>query len=163
MYSKIDAKPFSQPDGKFDPGPAPDLQWVEIDKLVVDQTYQREIGRRGSRNVQLIAECFEWSKFATVIVAPIEGGLFAVVDGQHRTTAAALRGVKKVPCQVVLADRTKQAQAYAAVNGAITKTTSQQLFHAKVAAEDPEALEIAEVCSISGVEILRRSVRRQHP
>jgi hypothetical protein len=55
------------------------------------------------------------------------------------------------------ADRTKQAQAYAAVNGAITKTTPQQLFHAQLAAENPEALEIAEVCSIGGVEIIRRN------
>jgi hypothetical protein len=157
MYRNINAQPFSQPESKFDPGPAPSLRWVEIDQLVVDPAYQREIGRRGSQNVQLIAEYFEWSKFAPVIIAPLEGGLFAIVDGQHRTTAAALRGVKEVPCQVVLADRTKQAQAYAAVNAAVTKTTPQQLFHAKIAAEDPIALEIADVCSIGGVEILRRS------
>jgi hypothetical protein len=89
--------------------------------LVVDTEYQREIGRKGATNVMQIAEHFDWSKFAPVVVAPVEGGRFAIVDGQHRTTAAMLREIKEVPCQVVQADRAKQAAAYAAVNGNITK------------------------------------------
>jgi ParB-like nuclease domain len=128
--------------------------------LVVDVTYQREIGRRGAVNVNQIAENFDWSKFAPVIVAPVEGGHFAIVDGQHRTTAAMLRGQEKVPCQVVQADRAKQAAAYAAVNGNITKTTAQQLYHAKLAAKDPNALALAEICSAAEVEILRKNLIR---
>jgi hypothetical protein len=82
--------------------------------------------------VKLIAENFDWSKFAPVIVAPVEAGRFAIVDGQHRTTAAVLRGQKTVPCQIVQADRAKQAEAFAAVNGNVTKTNAQQLFHARL-------------------------------
>ena len=48
---------------------------------MVDVTYQREIGRRGAVNVNQIAENFDWSKFAPVIVAPVEGGHFAIVTG----------------------------------------------------------------------------------
>jgi hypothetical protein len=157
MYRTLSTKKFSAPQSEFSPGPAPFLEWIEIEKLVVDDTYQREIGRRGTANVHQISENFDWSKFAPVVVAPIEGGLFAIVDGQHRTTAAILRSQKKVPCQVVQADRAKQAAAYAAVNGNITKTTAQQLYHAKVAAQDPEALRLAEVCAASGVEVIRRN------
>ena len=105
-----------------------------------------------------IAENFDWSKFAPVIVAPVEGGQFAIVDGQHRTTAAMLRNIEQVPCQVVQADRAKQAAAYAAVNGNITKTTPQQLYHARLAANDPDAFEIANVCSAAGVEVIRRNI-----
>jgi hypothetical protein len=133
---------------------------TEIHKLVVDVTYQREIGRRGASNVNQIAENFDWSKFAPVIVAPVEGGQFANVDGQHRTTAAMLRGQEKVPCQVVQADRAKQAAAYAAVSGNITKTTAQQLCHAKLAAKDAYALALAEVCAAADVEILRKNLIR---
>ncbi|WP_318909717.1 DUF6551 family protein [Shinella zoogloeoides] len=93
-----------------------------------------------------------------MIVAPVEGGLYAIVDGQHRTTAAMLRGIEKVPCQVVQADRAQQAAAYAAVNGNITKTTPQQLFHAKLTAGNKEAQELAEACSAAGVEISRRNL-----
>src|SRR5258708_5463867 len=108
MFIPLSTQRFSSPASEFAPGPAPFLEWIETDKLVVDVTYQREIGRRGATNVNQIAENFDWSKFAPVIVAP-EGGQFATVDGQHRTTAAILRGQEKVPCQVVQADRAKQA------------------------------------------------------
>ncbi len=158
MFKPLSTQRFATPTSEFSPGPAPFLEWIETEKLVVDVTYQREIGRRGAMNVNQIAENFDWSKFAPVIVAPVEGGLFAIVDGQHRTTAAMLRDQKKVPCQVVQADRAKQAAAYAAVNGNITKTTAQQLYHAKLAAKDPQALALADVCAAAGVEIVRRNL-----
>lgn len=56
------------------------------------------------------------------------------------------------------ADRAKQAAAYAAVNGNITRTTPQQLYHARLAANDADALEIATICSAAGVEVIRRNI-----
>ncbi len=158
MYKELNAKRFAKPRSEFSPGPFPMLEWLEIEKLVIDSSYQREIGRRGATNIVEIAESFDWSKFAPVIVAPAECGRFAIVDGQHRTTAAMLRGRMTAPCQIVQADRAKQAAAYAAVNGNVTKTTAQQLYHAKVAAGDREAMNLAEVCNASGVEIVRRNL-----
>jgi hypothetical protein len=158
MFKPLETKRFAAPTCQFSPGPAPILNWIETEKLVVDTTYQREIGRRGSVNVHQIAENFDWSKFAPVIVAPVEGGRFAIVDGQHRTTAAILRGQDQVPCQVVQADRAKQAAAYAAVNGNITKTTAQQLYHAKLAAKDSDAVALSEICTVAGVEVIRKNV-----
>lgn len=157
-YRTITAAGYTKPKDPYEPGPAPQLHWIGIALLVVDPAYQRDIGKKGRFNINRIAEGFEWSKFAPVVVAPIEGGLFAIVDGQHRTTAALLRGIEKVPCQIVYVNRTKQAEAYAAVNGNVTKTTPQQLFHARIAAGDPKALAVAEVCSAGGVEIVRRNL-----
>jgi hypothetical protein len=157
MFRLLSTDRFAAPASEFRPGPAPQLQWIEIDQLVVDPAYQRDIGRRGATNVKQIAEKFDWSKFAPVIVAPVEGGLFAIVDGQHRTTAAILRGLKAVPCQTVQADRAKQAEAFAAVNGNVTKTNAQQLFHARLAAGDEDARRLAQVCAAGGVEITRRN------
>ncbi|CDX37225.1 conserved hypothetical protein [Mesorhizobium sp. SOD10] len=93
-----------------------------------------------------------------MIVAPVEGGLYAIVDGQHRTTAAMLRGIELIPCQIVQADRAQQAAAYAAVNGNITKTTAQQLFYARLAAGDTHAKDLMDVCAAAGVEIVRRNM-----
>jgi hypothetical protein len=160
MFVALNAQRFVSPVSEFSPGPAPFLEWISVEKLVVDVTYQREIGRRGAANVNQISENFDWSKFAPVIVAPVEGGVFAIVDGQHRTTAAILRGLETVPCQVVQADRAKQAAAYAAVNGNVTKTTAQQLYHAKLAAKDAQALALSDVCAAAGVEILRKNLVR---
>jgi len=155
MFQPISSDRFDMPVSEFKPGPAPQLQWIEIKDLVVDLTYQREIGRRGAANIKQIAEFFDWSKFAPVIVAPLEGGRWTIVDGQHRTTAALMRNIEKVPCQIVQADRVQQAAAYAAVNGNVTKTTAQQLYHAKLTAGHPESLELDRVCAAGGVEIVR--------
>nr|WP_314085688.1 ParB/RepB/Spo0J family partition protein [uncultured Shinella sp.] len=158
MFQKLNSIQVSAPQSPFLPGPVPQLLWISTEEFVIDGSYQREISRRGRENIQYIAENFDWSKFAPVIVAPVEGGLYAIVDGQHRTTAAIIRGIEKVPCQVVQADRTQQAAAYAAVNGNITKTTPQQLFYARLAAGNNEAQELADVCSAAGVEISRKNL-----
>ena len=76
MFRPLSSERFNAPGAAFSPGPAPFLGWVEIEKLVVDTEYQRDIGRRGTANVHHIAENFDWSKFAPVIVAPVEGGFF---------------------------------------------------------------------------------------
>ena len=101
----------------IEPGPAPMLQWIDIELLVVDESYQRELRADNMKAIRRIAERFDWSKFSTVHVAPIEGGRFAIIDGQHRTHAAAACGFSQVPCQVTPMDRTRQAAAFAAING----------------------------------------------
>jgi hypothetical protein len=155
MLKSLSVDRFVKPSAEFAPGPAPMLTWIDTDKLVVDDGYQRDIGRRGAINIGLIAQHFDWSKFAPVIVAPVEGGQYAIVDGQHRTTAAMMRGQTSVPCQVVQADRAKQAAAYAAVNGNVTKTTPNQLFNARLEAGEPLIKEVASACAAAGVKVVR--------
>jgi hypothetical protein len=45
---------------------------VDRDKLVVDDTCQREIGRRDTMYVHQISENFDRSKFAPVIAGPLK-------------------------------------------------------------------------------------------
>lgn len=154
----IDTAPFeieAQGLPKVDVGAAPMLKWLKIGELVVDPSYQRDVFGTGRKNILRIAREFDWSKFSTVIVAPVEGGLFAVVDGQHRTTAAALRGIQKVPCQVIVADRAKQAAAFAAINAVVTAMSAMQIHAAKVAAGDPTAVALNKACARAGVVICR--------
>jgi hypothetical protein len=138
----------------FEPGPAPLLQWVSVADLVVDETYQRPIERRGRANIVRIAEAFDWSRFAPLIVAPVAGGKLAVIDGQHRATAAAARGVEQLPAMVVIADRARQAESFAAVNGQVTQISPLQLHKSRLAAGDAEALALDEVCRSAGVIVL---------
>lgn len=139
-------------------GAAPMLQWLRIADLVVDPAYQRDILRTGARNIGKIARDFDWSKFAPVIVAPVPGGRYAIVDGQHRTTAAAARGIEEVPCQIIVADAANQAAAFAAINGAVTAMTPLQIHAAKVEAGDPAAVALADACRAGGVTICRYAV-----
>lgn len=131
-------------------GPAPMLQWIDIEQLVVDDRYQRGLQRENFRNIRRIAEGFDWSKFSTVHVAPIEGGLFAIIDGQHRCHAAAACGFSQVPCQVTHMSLQQQASAFAAINGLVTKVTPWQIFKAAIAAGEEWAVEVDEVASDAG-------------
>ena len=140
-------------------GVPPMLQWVRIDKLVVDDSYQRPIAGAGKTNVKRIASQFQWSCFAPAIVSPIEGGRFAIVDGQHRITAAAACGFDEVPCQIIVADPAEQAAAFKAVNGNVTKMGRMAIHAAAVAAGDPTALILDEACRTGGVTLLRYPVQ----
>ncbi|QIB34773.1 DUF6551 family protein [Ancylobacter pratisalsi] len=135
-------------------GPAPQLQWLDIDHLVVDPAYQRPITRAGRANIGKIAGEFRWSRFSPVIVSPVEGGRYAIIDGQHRVTAAAGIGIEAVPCQIVLATQGEQAESFTAINGATTRVTALALHRAAVAAGEPSAIAVAHVAARAGVKIL---------
>ncbi|WP_279483435.1 DUF6551 family protein [Aureimonas sp. SK2] len=127
-------------------GAAPMLQWIDIAHLRADPRYQRDLRPDNVRAIQRIAESFDWSKFSAVHVAPIEGGLFAIIDGQHRTHAALACGLEKVPCLVTHMTLKQQASAFAAINGLATRVTPVQIFRAALAAEEAWALKLLEVC-----------------
>ncbi|WP_407146277.1 ParB N-terminal domain-containing protein [Bradyrhizobium sp. ORS 86] len=142
-------------------GPTPKLTWLSIADLVVDPEYQREITARGRTNVRRIAGHFDWSMFAPVIVAPAGSNRFAIVDGQHRTTAAALCGIERVPCAIIDVGRSIQARAFKAINGNVTRMHTISLHHAAVAAGEEKAVVIAEVCRKAGVTIVRNPTQAE--
>jgi ParB-like nuclease domain len=139
-------------------GAVPILQWLKIADLVVDPAYQRPIVAKGRQNVDRIVRSFSWSCFAPVIVSPIEGGKFAIIDGQHRTTSAAILGFESVPCQVVIAAREEQAAAFKAINGTTTPISQMALHAAALVARESWAVQIAHVCACAEVELLRYPV-----
>jgi hypothetical protein len=154
-YRPIETKSFGDVEAPSTFGRPPKLEWLAIRALVVDPDYQRDIGRRGRLNILRIASAFSWSKFSTVIVSPIGGDRYAIVDGQHRVTAAALVGVDRVPCQIIEANRAEQADVFAAVNTVVTAMSPLQIHAAKLAAGDDRARRLDEVCRAASVTICR--------
>ncbi|XUM25079.1 DUF6551 family protein (plasmid) [Bradyrhizobium oligotrophicum S58] len=136
-------------------GREPRLEWLAISDLVIDEDYQRGITEQGRKNVRRIASGFAWALFAPIVVAPTDDGRFAIVDGQHRATAAKLAGQARVPCAIIEVDRALQAKAFSAINGHVTRMQGVHLFHAAVAAGDPDAVRTADVCKAAGVSIVR--------
>jgi hypothetical protein len=135
-------------------GPAPQLQWLPIAALRVDDGYQRPIRAEGQQHIRRIAAGFDWRLFAPVLVAPIEGGHYAVIDGQHRCHGAALRGIEQVPCQVIVADQAQQARAFAAINGRqAIKLAAYQIHRAALAAGNPKAKAVERVLEQAGARI----------
>lgn len=139
-------------------GPLPLLQWLSISDLLTDPSYRPPITRRGRRIVNRIANSFSWSRFATVLVAPAEDNKFVIIDGERRTTAAALLGFEKVPCQIVAAARAEQAIAFKVINKGATAVSRMALHATGVDAGDPWAARLVEVCARAEVELLRYPV-----
>lgn len=158
---RIDPKSFVQFMGtplSADLGVEPELAWLNISDLRIDPSYQRDINRGGSRNVGKIARRFDWSLFGVVIVARLGDGLYAIVDGQHRTISAALRKATRVPCSIITATAGKQAEAFAAINGAVTAISPLAIHHAEVVAGAPEAVSLRNTCASVNVQICRYPV-----
>lgn len=137
-----------------DPGPAPMLQWLNVTDLVVDDSYQRDLKRESWTRIRKIASQFRWSRFSPVFVAPVEGGRFAIIDGQHRTHAAALCGFEQVPCQIVQMTREEQAASFAAVNGMVTKVTGFNILRAALVAGEGWARDAAKACEDAGCRLM---------
>lgn len=89
--------------------------------------------------IQRIADEFDWMQFSPVLIAPAEGGRFAVIDGQHRVHAAVLCGITRVPAQIVMASVAEQARVFAGVNGTVQPITAHQVYRAALMAHEPWA------------------------
>ncbi|KRE02289.1 hypothetical protein ASE63_07985 [Bosea sp. Root381] len=154
QYREIDIADYAGVTFSTQPGPAPQVDWIEVGRLRIDDRYQRPIGQRGKQQVRRIAERFRWSRFAPIIVAPIEGGLFAVIDGQHRAHAAKLRGVKSVPCMIVTVDTAEQAEAFVEINTRQLNVVGAVLHKSRVVSGDIKAVELQKICDAAGVQIV---------
>jgi hypothetical protein len=128
----------------------PILQWVELDSLVIDTRYQRELGAPGRKAIQTIADSFDWMQFSPVLIAPADGGRFAVIDGQHRVHAAKLCGFHQVPAQIVMASAAQQASAFVGVNGKVISITAHQVYRAALAAREGWALRCRDIVEAAG-------------
>jgi len=164
VMRKISTDGFEKPKSGS-AGPLPLLQWIQINDLVVNPAYKRPITGRGRRKVDRIARGFSWSCFHPIVVAPVGRGKFAIIDGQHRTTAAALVGFATVPCLIVTADQQEQAIAFKAINRTTSSVTRMAVQVAATTTSEPWAVRLVDVCARAEVELLRYpvSLDKQNP
>jgi len=141
----------------LDPGLKPMLTWLPIGQLHANEAYQRPTTTtRGQRVIRDIVENFQWKLFSIVTVTRREEGGYWLIDGQHRTIGAKLRGIDKVPA-IVIPDLTpeEQARTFAGINGKRVSVNPYAIHHAMLAAGDETAQRIARVCERAGVKIPR--------
>lgn len=124
----------------FEPQEKPVLRWISIVDLLIDDRYQRPLGPQNWAAIHSIAKNFQWSKFAPIMASSLEGGRFAVIDGQHRAHAAALCGISEIPALVVSLEVEDQARSFSSINGAVVKITPHHIFKAALAAREEWAL-----------------------
>lgn len=135
-------------------GPRPQLKWVPPTSLLVDGTYQRGLSKSSMRLIERMVRHFAWSRMKPPIVVKVGPGTLHIVDGQHTAIAAATIGLPEIPVFVVAAETTDaRARAFVGHNTDRISVTAIQIFDALVAAGDPDAMEVAEVCKRAGVRI----------
>ncbi len=135
-------------------GPKGKLLWIPLEKLRIDDAYQRPVNEKGKANVRRVAETFRWSKFEIPMVTPRKGGVFAIINGQHRSLGALVNGgVKSIPCWVIEVSPEEEADAFAAINGIVTAMHPLYLYKALLAAGDAVAKAIDRVTKKAGVII----------
>lgn len=134
--------------------PAPQLMWVEIDQLVIDDRYQRPMASSNWVAIRAIASRFMWSRFSPVLVAPIEGGRYAVIDGQHRAHAAALCGFERIPAMVALVAPEEQALAFIDINTQQIKVQPNTVYRAALTAGEDWAVRCRDAVEAGGCRLM---------
>ena len=132
-----------------------ELETLPISKLYVDGVYQRAVSIGSVRNIKRICAQFDWAKFLPVIVTK-DGDTYSIVDGQHRTIAAASIGVTEVPCYILSCSAADAAAAFAAINGNVTPIQPIDLWFAELAAGEASAVALQRVLDAAGVKVTRK-------
>lgn len=150
---KIDVSPRVRCEPKRD---FPEIGYVRIDRLRIDDAYQRPIVRgHGWRHIEKIAEKFDWNLFVPIVVARLPDNLFALIDGQHRAHAAYLAGFDEVPCIIRDMASKEQAAAFVAINSNVTRMSGFNVYKAALAAGEEWAVEADRVVAAAGCQLMR--------
>lgn len=134
-------------------GALPELAWIAIGDIVVDDTYQRPLGKSNWAIIRRIAQNFDWSMFSPVLLAPAGRG-YAVIDGQHRVHAAKMRGIPRVPAMLVQAGTAGQARAFSWVNGSVTRITPWHVYKAALAAGEDWSLRARDAVAAGNCQLM---------
>jgi hypothetical protein len=126
-------------------GELPVLQYCALEQLSIDESYQRSLEAASSITlVRRIATFWDWGLCQPLYVARRDDGKLYVVDGQHRLSAAKLRGdIWQLPCVVrAFASAEEEAAAFVALNQERRPLNKLQIFKASLAAGDFESAQI---------------------
>lgn len=139
-------------------GARPSIEWVPVADLSVDVAYQRRTDNDASRRlITSIAAKFDWRLFGILFVSRRPDGSLKVIDGQHRWTAATMRGdIDQVPCSLSRFETMEEeAKFFIVANRARKPMNKLDDFHAALAAGDDDALEIDTLVRDAGLAVAR--------
>ncbi|QYJ00777.1 hypothetical protein KUV46_15825 [Thalassovita mediterranea] len=135
----------------------PELKWLPLDCLVINDEYQRALSERSVSAIRKIVANFDWAKLKALSVIDVGDGKFEVIDGQHTAIAAAShKQIAELPC-LVSGARTveKRAEAFVGLNRDRVQMTDMQVFHAELKAGDEIAVEIQQGVDSAGGRVLK--------
>ena len=139
-------------------GAPPTLEWVPLDRLEIDERYQRATDSpKSMRLVRGMVLCWDWRLCAPLIVSRREDGRLFVVDGQHRLAGARERGdLPHLPCVIAMhADHADEANTFVALNLKRQKLSQGDVFNASLAAGDEAAAVVLDLVERAGLSFAR--------
>lgn len=141
-------------------GSPPTLEWRAVGELLIDPTYQREIEAGPSQAlIRKIAMFWDWGLCQPLAVSRRPDGTLTIVDGQHRASAAKMRGdIPHLPCVITAyASAGDEAAAFVALNQMRRPLSALDLFRAALTAGDIEATAIARLISGAGLRLSKHT------
>ena len=139
---------------KLPAGPRPRMIWLRPSALLVDESYQRRLSKESRRLIKRLAADFAWERMKPPVVVEAAANSFHIIDGQHTAIAAASIGLPEIPVFVVAAKAAAaRAAAFVGHNTDRLKVSPITIYKALLAAEDPDAMDVANVCRRAGVRI----------
>ena len=136
-------------------GSPPTLEWIAVDRLAIDESYQRATdGAMSRRLIARIAAAWNWNLCQPLVVSRRPDGSLFVMDGQHRLSGAVARGdIPHLPCVVVTG--ADEAQTFIALNTYRQKLSQGDIFNAMLAAGDDAAKQTAALLDETGWKLTR--------
>lgn len=140
-------------------GMPPSIEMRPPDELKVDDSYQRSIDTGPSRAlIQKIARGWDWRLCVPLMVSRRDDGLY-VIDGQHRLSAAKLRGdIQYLPCCIsTYGSPADEAAMFVAANRSRRAVNHLDDFHAAIVGQDEAALRIQRIVEAAGLKVSRKT------
>lgn len=125
------------------------IENVKVEDLKVDRAYQREL------SIPLVETIKNnWDEVASelILVSRREDGLY-IINGQHRTAAARLLGLKKVPARVIEGLTHEQEAALRLKTNVRLTDRPLERFRAQVAAGDEQSIMIEKILNSFGTQV----------
>lgn len=118
------------------------IENVKVEDLKVDRSYQREL------SIPLVETIKNnWDEVASelVLVSRREDGSLHIINGQHRTAAARLLNLKKIPARVIDGLTVEQEAALRLKTNVRLTDRPLERFRAQVAAGDEQSIAIVNI------------------
>jgi ParB-like nuclease domain len=141
-------------------GSQPSIEWIHLNRLSVDEIYQRSTDNEASRRlIASIAAKFDWRLCGPLVVSRRTDDTLTIIDGQHRWMAASRRGdIPQLPCCVFRYESIEEeARMFILANRARKPMNRLDDYYAALAAADEDALEIQQLVVDAGLRVARNT------
>lgn len=141
-------------------GVPPTLEWIAVDKLLVDKAYQRATDGAHSRRIIVgMVKGWDWALCQPLVVTRRDDGSLYILDGQHRHSGASARGdIPHLPCVVVPSPGAKgEAEAFVALNTKRQKLSQSDIFNGMLASGDADAVATQAMLEETGWKVRRHA------